>query len=194
MVDGTERQVSPSRLTLESINKLSNADTIERVYGIALDDVQAIFKPHRLFVALSESKNLVPNARAALRGSWLHDLIIPIHARGNLAGKIILQFEKARLFSDEDIALLELIAALAGFAIERIEERKSAREAQTRKNELVAMAVHGLRSPLTAIVGAGFILRKGREDQRNRALEVIERNAQAQVNLIEDLLRVCQFD
>src|SRR2546427_7875601 len=183
MVNGAKRQVSHLRLILECIPKLSSADRIERVYGIALDEVQAIFKPNRLFVALSESKNLVPNIRAAQRGGWLHDLIIPIHAAGNLIGKMTLQFEKARSFSDDEITLLELIAAQAGFAIERIDERKSASEARRRKDELVAMAVHELRSPLTAIVGAGFILRKGREDQRIRALEVIERNAQAQVNL-----------
>ncbi len=194
MVNGTKRQVSHLRLILESTPKLSNADSIERVYGIALDEVQAIFKPNRLFVALSESKNLVPNAHVAQRGGWLHDLIIPIYAGGNLIGKIMLQFEKARTFSDDEITLVELIAAQAGFAIARIDERKSASEARRRKDELVAMAVHELRSPLTAIVGAAFILRKEREDQRIRALEVIERNAQAQVNLIEDLLHVCQLD
>src|SRR5439155_21002348 len=109
-------------------------------------------------------------------------------------GKVILQFEKARSFSEDEIALLDLIAAQAGFAIERIHERRSSSEAQRRQDELVAMAVHELRSPLTAIVGAAFILRKGRDDQRIRALEVIDRNAQAQVNLIEELLHVCQSD
>jgi signal transduction histidine kinase len=194
MVNGAKRQVSHLRLILQSIPKLARADSIERVYGITLDEVQAIFKPNRLFVALSESKNLVTNAQAAQRGGWLHDLIIPIHAGGNLVGKIMLQFDKPRSFSNDEITSLELIAAQAGLAIERIDERKSAGEARRRKDELVAMAVHELRSPLTAIVGAAFILRKGREEQRIRALEVIERNAQAQVNLIEDLLHVWQLD
>src|SRR2546426_9551217 len=153
---GTKRQISPLRLIVESIDKLSKAESIERVYGIALDQVQAIFKPNRAFVALSESKNLVPNGHIAERG-WGQDLIVPIHAGGNLAGKIMLQFDKARSFSHDDIALLDLIAAQA--AIERINERKSAREAQSRKEELAAKAVHKLRSPLTAIVGAAFILR-----------------------------------
>ena len=193
MSDGTKRPISPLRLIVESIDKLSKAESIERVYGIALDQVQAIFKPNQAFVALSESKNLVPNGHIAERG-WGQDLIVPIHAGGNLAGKIMLQFDKARSFSHDDIALLDLIAAQAGFAIERINERKSAREAQSRKEELAAKAVHKLRSPLTAIVGAAFILRKGRDDQRLAALEMIDRNAQAQVSLIEDLLHGCQLD
>ena len=193
MANSANRQISYLRLILESIPKLSNAESVERVYGIALDEVQEIFRPNRAFVALSESKNLVPNAHIARRG-WVDDLVIPIQAGGKLMGKVILQFEKARSFSEDEIALLDLIAAQAGFAIERIHERKSSSEAQRRKDELVAMAVHELRSPLTAIVGAAFILRKGRDDQRIRALEVIDRNAQAQVNLIEDLLHVCQSD
>src|SRR5262249_988944 len=91
-------------------------------------------------------------------------------------------------------ALLQLIAAQAGFAIEHLHQRQSASKAQERKDELVAMAVHELRSPLTAIVGATSILRRGRDDQRRRALEMIERNAQLEVNLIGDLLQACQFD
>src|SRR5207302_8865539 len=99
MANSANRQISYLRLILESIPKLSNAESVERVYGITLAEVQEIFKPNRAFVALSESKNLVPNAPIARRG-WVDDLIIPIQAGGELMGKLMLQFEKASSLSE----------------------------------------------------------------------------------------------
>ncbi|HYR44655.1 MAG TPA: HAMP domain-containing sensor histidine kinase, partial [Terriglobia bacterium] len=108
--------------------------------------------------------------------------------------KLILQCEEIRSFSDHDAALIEIIAAQAGFAIERIQQEHATQKEQRQRDELIAMAAHELRSPLTAIVGATFIMRAGRVQDRGRALDIIERNARAQVNLIEELLSACQLD
>jgi len=193
MSTGAKSGVGGLRFFLRFVPELWDAESVERVYALTLDAVQEIFKPDRAFVALSESKNLAPDAQEIQRG-WMHDLTLPIYAAGNLMGKVMLQFEESRSFSDYETALLELITVQAGFVIEHIQERQAASGERKKKDDLVAIAAHELRSPLTAIIGAAFLLRSGRDDQRSRAIEIIERNAQVQVTLIEELLNACQLD
>ena len=78
---------------------------------------------------------------------------------------------------------------------EILDSERSARMAAQRatrvKDEFLATLSHELRTPLSAILGWTQILLKGHAtsatDQR-RAVEVIDRNARAQVQLIDDLL------
>jgi signal transduction histidine kinase len=109
-------------------------------------------------------------------------------------GEIMLQYDEPHGFSDQDLAILQIIAVQAGFFIERIHERKTAEESQRQRHELVAMAAHELRAPLTAIIGGALLLRAGRDNESVRAVDIIERNARAQITLIEELLQVCQLD
>src|SRR5262245_10349815 len=73
--------------------------------------------------------------------------------------------------------------------------RAEAEEANRLKDEFLATISHELRSPLNAILGWARLLRdpKVREGQLERPLELIERNAQAQARLIEDLLDVSRI-
>jgi CheY-like chemotaxis protein/two-component sensor histidine kinase len=75
------------------------------------------------------------------------------------------------------------------------EARAEAQEANRLKDEFLATISHELRSPLNAILGWARLLRdpKVREEQLERALEIIERNSQAQARLIEDLLDVSRI-
>jgi PAS domain S-box-containing protein len=75
------------------------------------------------------------------------------------------------------------------------DSRSEAEEANRLKDEFLATISHELRSPLNAILGWARLLREPdmRGDQMERALETIERNAQAQARLIEDLLDVSRI-
>ncbi|HEY8459183.1 MAG TPA: PAS domain S-box protein [Blastocatellia bacterium] len=75
------------------------------------------------------------------------------------------------------------------------EARAEAEKANRLKDEFLATISHELRSPLNAILGWARLLRdpKVREEQLERALEIVERNAQAQTRLIEDLLDVSRI-
>ncbi len=76
------------------------------------------------------------------------------------------------------------------------QKERSRVEAATRaKDEFVAMVAHELRTPLHAILGWLRLMRGGvlPETKREHALDVIERNAQAQSQLVDDLLDISRF-
>jgi PAS domain S-box-containing protein len=69
------------------------------------------------------------------------------------------------------------------------------RDANKAKDEFLATLSHELRTPLTAIYGWANLLRGKRlsEEKVLTAYEVIERNAKAQLQLIDDLLNVSRI-
>ncbi|MCM3871152.1 MAG: CHASE3 domain-containing protein, partial [Pyrinomonadaceae bacterium] len=73
--------------------------------------------------------------------------------------------------------------------------QREAEEANRLKDEFLATASHELRTPLTAVVGWSRMLRGGKLDEETsaRALEAIERNANLQTKLIEDLLDISRI-
>jgi signal transduction histidine kinase/ActR/RegA family two-component response regulator len=73
--------------------------------------------------------------------------------------------------------------------------RESAEAASRAKDQFLAMVSHELRNPLSPILAWSQMLRMRSFDAATttRALEVIERNARAQAQLVEDLLDVSRI-
>jgi len=105
-----------------------------------------------------------------------------VDAAGHVVGfsKVLRDRTAWKLAQDERDMLLE-------------SERKARQEAEAAnllKDEFLATLSHELRSPLNAIVGWVHVLRRHTEASPEiaRGLEVIERNARAQTQIVNDLL------
>ncbi|MGB7414714.1 MAG: ATP-binding protein, partial [Thermosynechococcaceae cyanobacterium] len=75
------------------------------------------------------------------------------------------------------------------------EAREAAEAANRVKDEFLAVVSHELRTPLNPILGWSQLLQRGQlnEQKTAKAFEVIVRNAQAQAQLIDDLLDVSRI-
>jgi len=139
-------------------------------------------------------------------------LAVPVISRsGEVIGGLFFGHPVPGIFTERAERLVEGIAAQAAVAIDNArlfevaqkaaEERKQlleserfargeAERASSSKDEFLASLSHELRTPLGAILGWSHILRARAmsEAELHHGLEVIERNARMQTQLIEDLL------
>ncbi|MGH7308524.1 MAG: ATP-binding protein [Candidatus Rokuibacteriota bacterium] len=135
--------------------------------------------------------------------------VIPLIGHGRLLGKFMVYHDATRPLDQDGVQIAQTIARHVAFSIERTRgdeerrallarEREARREAETAnraKDDFLAVLSHELRSPLNAIIGWLSILRRTPADAptTERALEVIDRNARVQVQLIDDLLDVSRI-
>ncbi len=129
-------------------------------------------------------------------------MVVPIPGESGIAGLLYIDRRAARPFTDRDEAVLVRLAGHAGTAIRNSQlfaaERTARAEADAAnrgKDHFLAVLSHELRTPLNAILGWARMLRAGQlnEGQRAHAMEVIERNAELQGQLIGDLLDVSRI-
>jgi signal transduction histidine kinase/DNA-binding response OmpR family regulator len=122
-----------------------------------------------------------------------------------LATQVAVSYENARLYTEAQshaAALQQEVAerkqaeeARAQLLIRERAARAEAERANRVKDEFLATLSHELRTPLTAILGWARMLRTTQLDEqmRARAIEIIERNAQSQSQLIDELLDVSRI-
>jgi signal transduction histidine kinase/DNA-binding response OmpR family regulator len=136
---------------------------------------------------------------------WTRDAAfaaVPLLVGDMPLGVFGLGFATARNFSQQDLRFLEALARQCALALERARLYEVERAARTEaegvnraKDEFLSTLSHELRTPLNSIIGWVSMLRS-RElgpEQQKRALSTIERNAEAQAKLIEDLLDVSRI-
>ena len=141
-------------------------------------------------------------ADAGLRGAFGFPILLGDEVVG------VMEFFSQQI-RQPDQDLNDMIASV-GFQIGQFHERKRAEEklahllvreraaradaekANRLKDEFLATLSHELRTPLNAVIGWSRILKTGRLDEESsvHAMEVIERNAWAQKQIIEDILDV----
>lgn len=126
----------------------------------------------------------------------------PMAVMGRIVGTIEVQSYQLAAFKPEHVTAMRMAANLAAVAIENLRlfelesnARASAEASNRLKDEFLATLSHELRTPLTAVLGWLSLLRSGKLDEatQRQALTTIERNANAQAQLIEDILDVSRI-
>jgi PAS domain S-box-containing protein len=144
-------------------------------------------------VHASQSPEQLEALRSLGLTSWL---IVPLQSRGRVQGAItFVMADSGRQYADADVALAQDLAYRASIAIENAQLYDEAQAANRAKDEFLAVLSHELRTPLNAIYGWARMLASETlsGDDEQRALAVIERNARAQAQLIDDLLDVSRI-
>jgi PAS domain S-box-containing protein len=129
-------------------------------------------------------------------------LVVPMAMMGRIVGTIEVQSYENHAYHEEHVTAMKMAANLAAVAIENmrlfqfeIRAREAAEEASRLKDEFLATLSHELRTPLTAILGWASMLRDSRLDENTfkMAVEIVERNARTQQQIVDDILDVSRI-
>ncbi|HWF87659.1 MAG TPA: response regulator, partial [Pyrinomonadaceae bacterium] len=114
-------------------------------------------------------------------------LIKPFSAR-ELMTRVAAHLNLQRVRRESEEAMLQLM--------EREQKARASAEIANRvKDDFLAMLSHELRTPLNAIFGWTHLLKKGNlsEIERRRGIDIIQRNAEAQRAIIDELLDISRI-
>jgi len=126
-----------------------------------------------------------------MRG-WLAAPLIG-HGGKNL-GLVQLMDKAQGEFTEEDEAILVQLAAIASAGIENARLYEQVREQDRRKDEFLATLAHELRNPLAPIrTGLAVLKLAPSIDATMKTREIMERQVQHMVHLIDDLLDVSRI-
>lgn len=123
-------------------------------------------------------------------------LAVPVKSRsGAVHGGLFFGHARPGMFTDRHERLATGIAAWASLALDNAQLYYESQAASRAKDDFLATVSHELRTPVNAVLGwVSMLSQRVLDEGRTRsAISAIERNARAQVTLIEDLLDVSRF-
>jgi PAS domain S-box-containing protein len=123
-------------------------------------------------------------------------MCVPLAARGQMLGVVtFVAAESGRRYTAADLAVAEDLAHRAAVAVENARLYQTVREADRRKDEFLALLGHELRNPLAPIRTSLHVLKLPGADAviARRAREMMERQVEHLVRLVDDLLDVSRI-
>jgi len=173
--------------------KLLGADNVEQLIGQPVlnfihSESQEIARERIQKLKTGKSAPFIEEKFVRLDGSVVDVEVaaFPFVYSGNRAAQVVARDISLRKQAEKERA--ELLAREQA-------ARAEAESANRSKDEFLAIVSHELRSPLNAMLGWARLLRTRKFDAvtMERALETIERNGQAQLQLLEDLLDISRI-
>jgi signal transduction histidine kinase len=142
---------------------------------LILDDVQA---DERHFTGVDEMNHFTTRTM----------LGVPLVTKGRVIGALEAINKRTGAYTEEDVALLQAIAAHAAVAIE------NARLFQ--QSDLVAEIMHELKTPLTALTAASDLLAHKQlpEERRSELLQMIQRETRRLSQMTHDFLDLARLE
>jgi signal transduction histidine kinase len=142
--------------------------------------------------------------------SWLG---VPMVARGEVVGAIVLQDREANAYDDDDARVLAAIASQAAISVKnarlhqealhalRVEaENRELKRINAKKSDFVNMVAHQFRTPLTTVIGYANLLverleRQGSENVPDlaRHLRMVQSEAKRLADMVEELLNLSRI-
>ena len=123
-------------------------------------------------------------------------LAVPLKLRETVLGVIsFISAESRRFYDEDDLTLAEDLACRAAVAIDNARLYQALKEADRRKDEFLALLGHELRNPLAPLCNSLQLLKLPDIDQTiaARAREMMERQLEHMVRLVDDLLDVSRI-
>ena len=124
----------------------------------------------------------------------------PLLVQDKLLGILVLSSYSCSNFKRDELVMMQTVCDQIAIAMERLELINSQQQQIEQleatnhfKDDFLAVLSHELRSPLNAILGWAQLLRSRSHldpNKKAQGLEIIERNAKTQTQLVEDLLDI----
>jgi signal transduction histidine kinase/ActR/RegA family two-component response regulator len=150
--------------------------------------------PADIHQALQDNEDLL---RAFEAVGFTSQISVPLVARGRTIGGITFTLGAGtRRYDDADVRLAQDLAHRAAIAVDNAWLYQHANDANRLKDEFLGTLSHELRTPLNAILGYARMLRGGvftDAAKQARAMEILERNAHALTQIVEDVLDVSRI-
>lgn len=215
--DITQRErLLRSALFLSDATRLLTSLDVER----ALDGVARIALPYmgtgctidllndgapRRLVAVSNNvrhpmspelhRNVLARHSIIYQADGMSFLSVPLLIHDEVAGAITFAAPLRRRYSPEDMAVAEELARRAALALDNAGLYRRAKDALQTRDELLSIAAHEIRGPLTAIHLAAQSIRKGKTSPASirNMLAVVEREDRRLSRFVEELLDMGRF-
>lgn len=205
MTEEVRRQSASLRRRADQLRKLTEASlainaagSVEAILRAAADRSRALLEGTHATASAAFDRNrrfqvTVPEPQGEPAGCSRCEVAMRDRNGGDL-GYLRVSCSADRELGDDDRAVLQQLGQITSIALQNflfLEER----ETNLLKDEFLATISHELRTPLTAILTWARMLREGTLDPTAaaRGAEVIERNARAQAQLIDDLLDISRI-